>query len=297
MWRNGEGAMFSPPAAEVDLPTDQERIRAKCFHPTGKFVPFEREAIEQSIQARFEEMVLRYPDRLAVKLDRQALTYEELNLQANRIAHEILTRRGEGQEPVVLLMDHGIQMIVAIIGALKAGKSYVPLDPTYPPGRLAAMLQDVQTSLIVTNIQQYRLACALATEGISVLNVGDIPDTALSSNPAFKISPDALTYILYTSGSTGQPKGVYQNHRNVLHTVMRYTYNYHVCPQDRIALLRSFGTVGGMLHTFGALLNGASVLPFDLKQLGVSRLADWLSQEEITLCSMGPTTFRQLAVS
>ena len=283
-------------APEVHFPADQQRIRAKCFHRKGKFIPFEWEAIEQSIPARFEQITSRYPDRLAVRMGNQALSYDELNQGANRIAYEIQGRQGKRQVPVVLLMDHGIQMIAAILGVLKSGNSYVPFETTYPQARLASMLEDVQASLIVTNTQQEKLACALATEHTSVLNMDHIAVSGFSANPAVRVSPEALAYILYTSGSTGQPKGVYQNHRNVLHMVMRYTNNYHVCPDDRIALLRSFGTNGGVLHTFGALFNGASVFPFDLKRSGVNELSRWLSQEEITLCSMGPTTFRQLAV-
>ena len=114
-------------------------------------------------------------------------------------------------------------------------------------------------------------------------------------NLGFATSPDTIAYVLYTSGSTGKPKGVFQNHRNALHVIMKYTNSYHVCTEDRIALLRSFSTNGGVNHTLGALLNGAMLFPFNLKQSGVNELAQWLSQEEITLCAMSPSTFRHFA--
>src|SRR5262245_5453282 len=106
--------MSSGPPIAIDIPKAQQAIRAKCFHPTGHFMPFTKEAIEQSIPARFEQQVRRYASRLAIKTRDQALTYAELNEAANRLAHAILARRGEGQEPIALLFAKGVPLIVAI---------------------------------------------------------------------------------------------------------------------------------------------------------------------------------------
>ena len=157
------------------------------------------------------------------------------------------------------------------------------------------MLRDVQASLIITNSRLYPSARSLASDCVSVLNVDTLGEHIPSANLGVSISPDSVAYVLYTSGSTGRPKGVFQNHRNTLNLVMRYTNSYHVCTEDRIALLRSFSTNGGVLHTLGAVLNGAALFRFDLKRAGINELAHWLSQEEITLCTMSPTTFRQFA--
>jgi acyl-coenzyme A synthetase/AMP-(fatty) acid ligase/acyl carrier protein len=103
------------------------------------------------------------------------------------------------------------------------------------------------------------------------------------------ISPDNRSWILYTSGSTGQPKGVSQNHRNVLHLMMNYTNALHICRHDRMTLLHS----GLTLDIFGALLNGAALYPLEIKQEGLSALADWLVRNGITIYRSFPTTFRQ----
>ena len=282
-------------ALEVHLPADQERIRAKCYHPTGKFILFPKEAIAQSITARFEQIVRLYPDRLAVKMGSRAMDYDELNQQANRIAHAILSRCGEGQEPIALLLNHGTTMVAAILGVLKTGGIYVPLDPTYPLARLKTILEDVQPSLIITDQAQCPLACTLAKNGMPVLNLDSISNCFTTISPSLNFPPDRLANILYTSGSTGQPKGVLQNHQNILHVVMRYTNSYHVCSKDRIALLSSFSTTGGWIHPFGALLNGAAIFPFDLKKQGLRNLAFWLRDEEITLCTINPSAFRHFA--
>ena len=127
--------MSDSPIYPTQLPPEQQAIRAKCFHPTGIFVEFKQEEIEQSIPERFEKIVRQYPKRIAVKTHHHNLTYDELNKAANRIARAILARAGEGQEPVALLFEHGASIVAAILGILKAGKIYVSLDPAFPQTR------------------------------------------------------------------------------------------------------------------------------------------------------------------
>ena len=98
----------------MKLPPEQEAIRDKCFHPSGTFVEFPKEEIEQSIPERFEKIVRLHPGRLAVKMGERALTYDELNKVANQIARAILVRRGQGSEPIALLFEHGIEVVAAI---------------------------------------------------------------------------------------------------------------------------------------------------------------------------------------
>src|SRR5205823_13197257 len=126
----------------------------------------------------------------------------------NRMAHAILERRGEDEEPVALLLDQGAPVIAAIMGVLKAGKSYVPLDPQFPRARLAYMLEDSQAGLIVTSSRHLAAAGELVPRTVPVIDI-DALDPGLScANPGVEIAPDRGVHILYTSGSTGQPKGV-----------------------------------------------------------------------------------------
>src|SRR5262249_3470859 len=96
-----------------------------------------------------------------------------------------------------------------------------------------------------------------------------------------------------TSGSTGRPKGVVHTHRFILHVSMNYTNSLHLCADDRVGVLKSFGLSAGMKITYGPLFSGATLCPFDLKAEGLARLADWLIQAEITLCNVSPSFFRQ----
>ncbi|MGH7831122.1 MAG: non-ribosomal peptide synthetase, partial [Candidatus Binatia bacterium] len=215
-----------------------------------------------------------------------------MNAVANRVARAISDQCGERQEQVALLLEHGAPLISAILGALKAGKIYVPLDPSYPLSRTAYILKDSQAGLIVTNGKNVSLAKRLAPDKIPVINTDLFSRDLSGKNAGLSPSADTLAYILYTSGSTGQPKGVVQTHRNVLHDVMEYTNTLRICPDDRMTLLYSYSVNGSVRGIFGALLNGAALYPLDVKQEGLANLADLLIREEITFYHSVPSVFR-----
>src|SRR5258706_10620315 len=215
------------------------------------------------------------------------MTYAELNHAANRVAQAILSRRGTGQEPIGLLFPKGVPLVVTILGTLKAGKICMPMDPTLPQARLSYILEDGQANLIVTNHEYLGVADRLVPEE-QCLDI-DESDSAVLANPYIVLAPDAFAFVFYTSGSSGHPKGVVENHRNLLHYVMTETNDYHICPEDRLTFLVPTGR-----DIFRATLNGASVYPVDIKQEGLSGLVRWLIQEEITLFSAVPSVFRRL---
>ncbi|MGH7824579.1 MAG: non-ribosomal peptide synthetase [Candidatus Binatia bacterium] len=284
-------------ASNIHLPQEQRIIHAKCFHPTKAFVEFKKEDLEESISDRFERQVAKHPDRIAVQTANQTLTYDELNRLSNRLAWAISAQRGDDNEPIALLLENDAPMIAAMLGALKAGKIYVPLDPLLPRARATYILDDSRAGLIVTNNANIPLANELAKTTGPLLNIDEL-DTSLSTDPpGLPVAPDALTWILYTSGSTGQPKGVVQNHRNVLHFVMNYTNGLHLCSEDRLTILSSFSVNAGNHDIFTALLNGASLYPLNIKEVGLEPLADWLVQHEITIYHSVPTVFRHFLES
>ena len=270
----------------VNLPPEQQAIRAKCFHPTGTFVEFKKEEVEQSIPERFEKIVRKYPHRIAIKSRDQLLTYADLNEAANRVAHAILESQGEGNRPVAILMEHGPSILATILGVLKAGKIYVPLDPGYPIERLKFMLEDAQAELIVANNINLCLSRNIADRSLPVINIDKISIAAIR-DPALPIPADAFAYILYTSGSTGEPKGVVDSHRNVLHGTLRFTNGLHISADDRLSFTHSCSSSASVRRIFPALLNGASLFPFDVKQGGMQGLVNLLIEEKITYISLG----------
>jgi amino acid adenylation domain-containing protein len=267
------------------------------MQPTNRFVEFRKEETEQSIPDRFEKIVRRYPNSLAIQARNVTRDYAELNKTANRVARAILGLRGLGQEPVALLLNHDAPMIESILGVLKAGKICVPLDPAYPQERAAYILENSQAQLIVTDNKNLPMARILAQQPYQLLNIEEL-DTSLSGgNLGLAITPDALAYILYTSGSTGHPKGVIHNHRNVLHNAMRYSNGCHIGTEDRVTLLASLGTGQGTPTAFSALLTGATLHPFNIREQGIGGLSEWLIREEITVYISAPTVFRHFVAT
>jgi amino acid adenylation domain-containing protein len=277
----------------TNLPPDQKAIRAKCYHPTGTFVEFARAEVEQSIPSRFEKIVSRYPDRVAIQTNNHVLTYAELNATANRIARTILQQQGDTAEAIGLLCEKSAALMAAMLGVLKAGKFFVLLDPSFPESRNAALLEDSQAGLLVTDRQHASLARRVASSRCPQKELESIDPGIPAKDLRLPISSKALAFITYTSGSTGQPKGLVQNHRNILHDVMLRANTYHICERDRVSLLAS-STSNAIKNVFYTLLNGAMLLPFDVQKEGATRLASWLSQERISVCRISSPLFRNL---
>ena len=274
------------------IPEEQLRIRAKCIHPSGAFEEFKKEDTEQSIPDRFSQIVSQNSNRLAVKAQNQQHSYRELNIFANRVAHRILELRQQEPEPIALLLEQGISPIIAILGILKSGKFYVPLEPSYPTSRTDYILRDSATPLILTNNLNIALARELAQDGVQLINIDELDDKLPSENPDLFISPDSYAYIMYTSGSTGQPKGVIDTHRNILHEIRTLTNALHMSKNDKQTLIRSVSFNGSVRDIFGSLLNGASLHPLSIADEGIDCLPDWLKEEKITIYRSVISTFR-----
>ena len=253
---------------------------------------FPSEEIEQSIAERFEKQAAAHPDRIAIRSGGRSMTYAELNAAANRLGRAILHAAGEADR-VVLLFEQGGPVIVAVLAVLKAGKTYVPLDPGYPAARLAELVEDSEAGLILTDDAHLEGAKRLASgRSLPVLSSDAVDPAGRGDDLGMRVAPDAIAYMLYTSGSTGRPKGVVQKHRNLLHFVRTYTNSCRITPDDRIAWLHSITFSASNMNVYPALLNGAAVYPHDVKRRGVDGLAELLMGERITVCQCVPTVFR-----
>jgi amino acid adenylation domain-containing protein len=262
---------------------------------TRGFVAFPREDVERSVPERFERQVLLYPNKTAVADSESSLTYGELNRLANRIAHAILAMRGAEPEPVALL-GSGVPVVAAMLGVLKAGKFYVTLDTSQPTARSVSILAECRPALLITDgthrEQSQALCAALDSPPLSLLDLSALDPELSDENLGLPISADSLAYILYTSGSTGKPKGVMQDHRYVLHLTMVYTNGGRISTTDRLVLLYAPSFAGAVRDIYCTVLNGATLLHFDVKRTGLAGLADWLRQERITVFFAVATMFR-----
>jgi amino acid adenylation domain-containing protein len=276
----------SPSACVPKTLRGRVRIKApKSFHP------FPREALEQSIADRFETQARQFSDHIAVESYNTSISYDELNRAANRVAHAILLRQARTTKPAVLLFKQGTAMITASMGALKAGTPYASLDFTLPLAKARQMVRHLQASLLLTDNAHFALAQSWIGDPAKIINLDELSASLSERNPALKISPDDLASINYTSGSTGEPKGVMWNQRGELYSTMARVNALKISSEDRISLLRS-NNVGATRETFLALLSGATVVALELRQEGFGDLAQWLDENRITVFTCVASVFR-----
>ncbi len=214
----------------------------------------------------FEEQVERTPDAIAILFpalyqpSEERLTYRELNQRANHLAYHLQQLGVRSETLVAMAMERSVEMIVAILGILKAGGVYVPLDPAYPLERLAFMLADTQAPILLT---QSRLMDRLPEHQAQTicLDSGWGADAQPSRSPVSGVNADSLAYINYTSGSTGRPKGVTIPHRAVLRLVFGATYT-QLDADKTLLQLASISFDAATLEIWGALLHGGRCVLF-----------------------------------
>ncbi|HEY9868281.1 MAG TPA: AMP-binding protein [Candidatus Obscuribacterales bacterium] len=257
--------------------------------PTNAFEPFDDVWVRRSLHLRFEEQVARHPRRRAIYVPGREFSYEELNAKSNQIARVLVNRLGEAGKGVALFMEQGAMIVAAILGILKAGKFYVPLNAVFASQQNKYMAEDAGVEVVVTNNRNVALCEHL---GVEILNLDEERLAGQSDNLDLQVSPEAVAYSLYTSGSTGRPKRVVQTHRNVLHNIRNYTNGVRINADDRLTLLShpSFGA--SVSDIFGALLNGASLYPCDLKEQGFEGLARLMMEQRITIYHSVPSVYR-----
>lgn len=249
----------------------------------------------ESVPGRFAHAIARFAARPAVHAPAGRWTYAELDRRSNFIAAEILERLGENSEPVALLMAHDAPLIAAIFGTLKANKIYLALDPAHPAEQLAAMLAGSGAKLLLADQSNLPLANSLASGQLKILTVAQGPSGDAPRRSFPEMAGEAGAWLMFTSGSTHAPKGVWQNHRGLVREAEIYAELIQLTPDDRVSLLTACGLSASGATLFAALLHGATLCLFHVRSQGIERLADWLRRERITVFHSVPTIFRPLA--
>ncbi|GAB4281027.1 MAG: non-ribosomal peptide synthetase [Candidatus Promineifilaceae bacterium] len=262
-----------------------------------EFIPFPKWVVSRTIHGRFENIVATRGNATAIKFGSTAVTYAQLNQQANQIAHTLLSQCGEDNAPVILLAPQGPHIITAVLAALKAGKIWTAVSPNLPAPKQQAIVTAVSPQAIITFEPYHPLALSLAESQTAIINGNQtIASETAVHNPIrhTPITNDTPTHIIFTSGSTGKPKGVVHTHKSTLHYIWLHTNTLYIHPKDHISQLASINYQAGLSDTFRALLNGATLYPYSLTTNGTSHIANWLQQEKITILHTVPTVFRHL---
>ncbi|HYO13481.1 MAG TPA: amino acid adenylation domain-containing protein, partial [Thermoanaerobaculia bacterium] len=268
-----EGAVAEPERAFSELPllTVEER-RQLLAQPSLAVFP-----VEQPLHRLFEAVAARRPGAPAVRFEGETLSYGELNRRANQVARR-LARLGVGPESVVgLHLERSLDLVVGLLGILKAGAAYLPIDPVYPAERVAFMLADSGARVVLTAESFADLA------GESGEDLG------------LEVGPDHLAYIIYTSGSTGTPKGTLIPHSNVVRLFAATEEWFAPGPEDVWTLFHSHAFDFSVWEIWGALLYGGRlvVVPYWVSR-SPEELHRLLAREGVTVLNQTPSAFRQL---
>ncbi len=256
-------------------------------------LPFTRADIEQTVPARFEQTASHFSNHLALTGNGRRWTYRDLNRQVNRMAHAIRESTPAGPGCVVYLLDHSPEMVIATIAVLKAGKTYLAIHPAMPAPAQLEIVKDVEPDLVLTNATSASRANELASGTCPILNIDSIDERWPDKNPEPVTKPNDPSTIFYTSGTTGQPKGVVKSHRAVLHRVWLSTQHDVITPADRQSLLTHCSFSASESDIFGALLQGATLCVFDIASQGLAAFGAWLESEQITLLHPPALLFRR----
>ncbi len=288
--------------SELDLLSAEERHQL-LIEWNNTAVNF---AGNQCPHRRFESLVEQTPNAIAVtatlseEADLQdrpnSINYRQLNQRANQLAHFLRENGVELGVPVGICLERSIETVVCVLGVLKAGGYYLPLDPKYPTQRLAFMLDDAQVPILLT---QQKLASELPNGNFRSIYVDTDWETIArhkDNNPECLAGLKDLAYIIYTSGSTGQPKGVLIEHSSLNNLIDWHQQVYDVNASDRATLLACPAFDASVWEMWPYLAAGASIhIPPDETVANPTKLIGWLADESITI-SFLPTPLAELAL-
>jgi amino acid adenylation domain-containing protein len=250
-----------------------------------------------SIPSRFRAVVARYGDHSAFVGPHDDLTYRELDARANALAHVLIDSIRDHDRAVGLLLDQGADLVTSLLATLKAGHCYVPMDPRLPEQRLERIAADSDCAALVTDDAHLELARQLVDASRPVIVVGRVSKTGIQPEPHVTIDPLSRAYIIFTSGSTGEPKGVVQDHQSVMHSTALFTEYFGIGPTDRQSLVYTPAVFGSQRDTLNALLNGARLCHYPLRDDGLVGMADWIDRSGITVFCSIASVFRQMCAT
>ncbi|MEU7053900.1 amino acid adenylation domain-containing protein [Streptomyces eurythermus] len=271
------------PIDRLELLPDAERTLLASWSGAGHDY-----AAERTLPEVFEHWADRTPDAPAATCDGVSLSYGELNARANRLAHRLRALGAGPEELVGVRFERGLDLVVALLGVLKSGAGYLPLDPGQPADRLGFILADAGATALVTDRRT-------GEETVPTLLLGEDGRRWPDTDPAPLGTSGNTAYVIYTSGSTGTPKGVPVSHANVLRLLDSCRQDFGFGPEDVWTLFHSYAFDFSVWELWGALLNGgrAVVVPFAVSRSPQDFL-DLLVTERVTVLNQTPSAFRGL---
>lgn len=294
-----EGALANPDAPVASLPILTERERQQVFvewNDSNASYP-ENATIHSLIEAQ----VRRRPDAVALEFNDTRITYRELDERASRIAWNLIDAGAKPDDRIALCLERTPDMVACILGVLKAGAAYLPIDPAYPDDRIEFTVQDAGARLLIVDATNRDRLEVLSGEA-RILNVHEADNVAPHADaakrniaPTVEITPDNMAYVIYTSGSTGRPKGVMVEHRNVTRLLYNDRNLFDFNEQDVWTVFHSFSFDFSVWEMYGALMFGgrAVIVPRVVAQSPADFLT-LLESSGTTVLNQVPSAFYSL---
>ncbi|WP_241527069.1 amino acid adenylation domain-containing protein, partial [Pseudomonas sp. BIOMIG1N] len=274
---------------DFSLTTERDRALLQQWN-AGSSTP----ASDATLHGLFEAQAASRPDATAVVFHEQRLSYAELNHRANRVAHRLLSLGVRPDDRVAICVERGLEMIVGLLGILKAGAGYVPIDPAYPQERISYTLQDSAPVAVLVQAATQALVAELTVPVID-LDATSLHQESIQDPHVAGLTAASLAYVIYTSGSTGLPKGVMIEHGNVTRLFTATDAWFSFNDQDVWALFHSFAFDFSVWEIWGALIHGGQLLV--VPQV-TSRSPDecyaLLCSAGVTILNQTPSAFRSL---
>ncbi|MFF4082533.1 amino acid adenylation domain-containing protein [Streptomyces sp. NPDC001777] len=270
-------------AARGPAPAERHRV-LHAWNDTANPLP------DRSLPELFAEQVARTPDAIAVGFGDEEITYAELNARANALAHRLTGMRIRPEEPVAILQDRSVDLVVSVLGVLKAGGVYVPLDDRYPTERLTHILNETGTGVVLADAAHV----SGDLTGVVTLVVGGEPhDDALTTDPEPVPHSGQLAYVMYTSGSTGTPKGVGVTHRDV--AALARDRSFGTGAHRRVLLHSPQAFDAATYELWVPLLSGGRVVVAPPAELDIPTLEGVIARHRVTGLWLTAGLFRLLA--
>ncbi|WP_343859295.1 amino acid adenylation domain-containing protein, partial [Fulvivirga kasyanovii] len=248
-------------------------------------------AYGSNIIAYFQKQVTNHSEKVALKVGDQSFTYKELNAKANRLAHYLVNNHSVRENSRVgMLVGRSEWLIASMLGILKSGAAYVPLDPEYPAERIAFMAEDAALDLIVTDQVWERPVGKAEKVLLREVDFSTVPDT----NPNVEILPDNLAYIIYTSGSTGRPKGVMIEHRSLADYVHTFKDYFTLSEEDIVVQQSSISFDTVIEEVFPILCVSGKLVLSEAGGRDVESLIQVIKRENVSVVSATPLVINEL---
>ncbi len=249
----------------------------------------------QTAQQLFEAQAARTPDNLALTMGADHLSYRELNERSNRLAQFLRQQGTAADQRIGVYLDRSIETVVSLLAILKAGSTYLPLDPQFPQERLTFMVSDADTSLVLTTAAKLESLPPTPARSILLEEIGEALANYPVTNPSHSNGSEDLAYVIYTSGSTGNPKGVMIPHRALTNFLISMGERPGIEADDAVLALTTVSFDISLLEVLLPLIAGAHMVIASREQASdPDQLKELVEKQHITVMQATPTTWRML---